>query len=180
MYENPFYEPYWVSEEELEHFGVKGMKWGIRRYQNADGTLTEAGKKKLEKYKTKEYTRVSKLKDKAITNYERASYKRKSKGLSIESKNEAVKKSIKETYEKELKMIKTMKYKDMQSDKKAVGDQFLKASVGTTLMTVGINTLTPAGTIGYGLYFGPVLPRSISNAKTRNRMKRYEKEQKNK
>jgi hypothetical protein len=28
----------------LCHDGTKGMKWGIRRYQNKDGTLTEAGK----------------------------------------------------------------------------------------------------------------------------------------
>ncbi len=32
--------------EELYHFGIKGMKWGVRRYQNADGTLTSAGKKR--------------------------------------------------------------------------------------------------------------------------------------
>lgn len=30
----------------LEHHGILGMKWGIRRYQNDDGTLTEAGKKR--------------------------------------------------------------------------------------------------------------------------------------
>lgn len=30
----------------LSHAGVKGMRWGVRRYQNADGTLTEAGKKR--------------------------------------------------------------------------------------------------------------------------------------
>lgn len=30
----------------LEHHGILGMKWGVRRYRNEDGTLTEAGKKK--------------------------------------------------------------------------------------------------------------------------------------
>ena len=30
----------------LEHHGIKGQKWGIRRYQNPDGTLTDAGKKR--------------------------------------------------------------------------------------------------------------------------------------
>lgn len=30
----------------LVHHGVKGMKWGVRRFRNEDGTLTEAGKKR--------------------------------------------------------------------------------------------------------------------------------------
>ena len=34
------------KEFELQHHGVKGMKWGVRRYQNKDGTLTSAGKKR--------------------------------------------------------------------------------------------------------------------------------------
>lgn len=35
-----------MSEEYLVHHGILGMHWGIRRYQNKDGTLTAAGKKR--------------------------------------------------------------------------------------------------------------------------------------
>ena len=33
------------NTNELYHFGIKGQKWGVRRYQNEDGSLTPAGKK---------------------------------------------------------------------------------------------------------------------------------------
>lgn len=35
-----------VSGGEIYHFGTKGMKWGVRRYQNEDGTLTKAGERR--------------------------------------------------------------------------------------------------------------------------------------
>lgn len=35
-----------MQNNELYHHGTKGQKWGVRRYQNADGSLTPAGQKR--------------------------------------------------------------------------------------------------------------------------------------
>ena len=35
-----------MTDEYLEHHGIKGMHWGVRKYQNADGSLTTAGKRR--------------------------------------------------------------------------------------------------------------------------------------
>lgn len=40
---------YYANETDdmsIAHYGIKGMKWGVRRFQNSDGTLTSAGKKR--------------------------------------------------------------------------------------------------------------------------------------
>ena len=33
----------------IAHHGIKGQRWGVRRYQNEDGTLTESGKRRYSK-----------------------------------------------------------------------------------------------------------------------------------
>lgn len=47
----------YLTEQELYHHGILGQKWGVRRYQNPDGSLTAAGKKR---YQTTEYGDMSK------------------------------------------------------------------------------------------------------------------------
>jgi hypothetical protein len=37
----------YTNTDVLQHYGIKGMKWGIRRYQNEDGSLTSRGQKAL-------------------------------------------------------------------------------------------------------------------------------------
>lgn len=53
--------------DELWHYGIKGMRWGIRRYQNEDGSLTAAGERR--------YQNV----DKAYHDVAKAIYKREKK-----------------------------------------------------------------------------------------------------
>ena len=53
---------------ELYHHGIKGQKWGVRRYQNSDGSLTPAGKKRI----SKKYKKASMAGDRdLLKNYNR-------------------------------------------------------------------------------------------------------------
>lgn len=46
------------QDQYLAHFGIKGMKWGVRRYQNKDGTYTAAGVKDINRISTSDLRKV--------------------------------------------------------------------------------------------------------------------------
>ena len=66
-------------ENELAHWGIKGMRWGVRRYQNKDGTLTPVGRKRYENElaKLKEQERVIKNQKKSQAKFDELDKKRK-------------------------------------------------------------------------------------------------------
>lgn len=64
-----------ISRNSITHSGIKGQKWGLRRFQNQDGTLTEAGKQRygvgLKKKDISSAKTSSELDKKALANSER-------------------------------------------------------------------------------------------------------------
>lgn len=73
------------TPNELYHYGIKGMKWGVRRFQNKDGSLTKLGRDRYNTDVEKAKTEVSKAEatyKKALTDY----YKKTKYGLVYDSK----------------------------------------------------------------------------------------------
>ena len=97
----------------LYHHGIKGMKWGVRRYQNKDGTLTPAGKKRYEDEVHEDYT------------------------------NAHTKKSVKSMSNKELRdrnnrLQMEQQYAQLTQRKKSAGEKFVKGvliGAGTAVAT---------------------------------------------
>lgn len=100
-----------LSSDELMHYGVLGMKWGVSRYRNADGTLTPAGKKRdarWAKHNPGKAEHAAKLRDRVIES-NKGSIARAKKSLETDQK--AANKSLRDTdFEKEArKQLKAQK-----------------------------------------------------------------------
>lgn len=61
-----------MENNSLSHYGIRGMRWGVRRYQNSDGTYTSIGKKrKLQETAHEDYINAhSKKSVKSMSNAE--------------------------------------------------------------------------------------------------------------
>ena len=99
-------------ESGLQHFGTKGMKWGQRRYQNPDGSLTPLGEKrygsngnrssfgraldlnKMDNERVVARSKADYYRGRANDRYSRQKYKAEKKGLAVPQKDEKTRKLL--------------------------------------------------------------------------------------
>ena len=158
-----------MDEKELLHWGIKGMKWGVRRYQNKDGTLTPAGKKRynaeMERLKNEEKI----LKNKESTRAKLAKLENKQKeiderkkALNGDSGKKTVTKKAGDEFEPKRKSVKDMsdeelaavvrraqlekQYRDLNPQQVSAGKKFFNTFIVPTATNVGKNLATDFAT----------------------------------
>lgn len=145
-------------ENELMHWGIKGMKWGIRRYQNKDGSLTPAGRKRYaqEMAKLKEEEKIAKNKLRTQAKLNKLEEKRKEvealksgKPLPKTTQNTS-KPSVKDMSDDELRrvvnrMMLEQQYSKLRPEQVSTGKKFvdkvMKDVVAPTAVEVGKQVL---------------------------------------
>ena len=146
------------KRDELYHHGIVGMKWGVRRYQNKDGSLTKEGKarqkQELKDFKEKEIGKLNKKKSKT-------SEKLKNNKLS-DKKIQQLKARSKQI-DKEIKLVSNYKFKDMSAEKVAIGK---KVAVKTAIALGTFAIPLAPDAVGIGL----LASASMDKTKYRNKL----------
>ena len=147
-----------MDNTELKHWGVKGQKWGVRRYQNRDGSLTPAGQKRYNKEMEKLKAEEKILKNKARTQAKLGKLDAKRQELDelkkqvsgkkneAEVKTKPAKKSLKDMSDDELRtklnrIDMEKRYSELTQPQKTKGQKF----IATVIKEMAVPAATDLG-----------------------------------
>ena len=163
-------------ENELMHWGMKGMKWGVRRYQNKDGSLTPAGKKRYDKEmaKLKEEEKIAKNKLRTQAKLNKLDEKRKEiealkRGKPIaKSTKQHSKPSVKDMSDEELRqtvnrLLMEQQYAKLNPQQVSAGQKFVKKVMN--------DVVTPAATEVGKNVLKDAMTKAVKNASEASKKK---------
>lgn len=179
-----------MDNTELKHWGVKGQKWGVRRYQNKDGTLTPAGQKRYNKEMEKLKAEEKVLKNKARTQAKLGKLDSKRQELddlrkqvsgkkdehdtnSSTPKTKPVKKSLKDMSDDELRATLNRidmekRYSDLTAPKEQKRVSKGKAFIADVLEKSGKNIATQFVTYAFGTAVNKAFSETFKDAQIVN------------
>lgn len=105
-----------MFNQELYHDGTKGMRWGVRRYQNKDGSLTEEGKLRYRRLSEKNEIRKIKAETRRIKAEERSEKRRLKAEVSAEKKKAKIAEKAQKLLEKSSKKEAKQALKDKAAE----------------------------------------------------------------
>lgn len=146
----------------LQHHGIKGQKWGIRRYQNPDGSLTAAGKKRYDTKQARELVRTARKEykqvlkrhqDEGIINWHKNSDVVKSFGkLQNEKKNFALIKAREKKDTKRLKYEEHYRQKGLSPEEAEIAAYKRQRTQKILAVTAGVAITAAAAYVAYKHY----------------------------
>ena len=166
-----------MENPELKHWGVKDMKWGIRRYQNKDGSLTRAGKKR--RAANLEKARQAKSDKKKYEDAKNEAVKSGSASEVLKYKGDLTPAQMKEAQDR-LKWendISGYVTKQAENGNSTIKNIFNKMETGTNYATTAIKTYNTVANVINAFNMNRILPKIETNNTNGNR-DQYKKDKK--
>lgn len=138
----------YLVHTQLQHWGIKGMKWGVRRYQNEDGSLTDAGRRRQSNKAARMYYKIEsdkkkQSKEKNFQEYQKQGTKINKQIAKLDLKTAGISK-------KEIEAGRYRISRNRELRRTAIGaitgTAIGAAAIASGMIAVGI----PAAAIGYG------------------------------